>query len=141
MVTTALRPRSQHSQRPLPSVPTDFTGSDAEYYVFVGLLRHGLREGTDFKYSPRPSLSTVNRGDFIPDFELHKLRIIIQVQSAYFHSKTATQRAVDYITARSLESKGFRVRYISESQARADAYFYVGQALTGETDGPIGVLV
>ena len=141
MTQATLRPRTrQHRVRPLPSVPESFDGSDAEYYVLIALKKHGLLEGVDFIFAARPNLNYVVTGDFIPDFRLPGLRIIIQVQSAYYHSRTGTQRAKDRFALLAFSQRGYRVTYITEDQAALDAYYFVGRALDGFTEGPLSIL-
>ena len=116
-------------------------GSEPEYLVYVALLRTGRREPADFQYQAKIAGGSQVRGGAIPDFLIESPRMAINVQSRYFHSRTANQRSHDQQVRLFLEGSNLRVAYISEDQARQNADFFVRRALSqAVVQGPIGVL-
>ena len=144
-MVSQLRPRRNLPRtRPLATVPGSWKargGSDAEYYVYVGLLRTGRREGADFVFQANLSGSQFREtGDVIPDFLVFVPTLAINVQSRYYHSGDADQRAHDQYVRAILEQQGIRTAFISEDQATTDAGFWVRRALAGFVRSPLEVL-
>ena len=129
--------------KPAPVVPQAWTvrgGSEPEYFVYRAILRTGRVEGVDFIYQQKFAGGRLTRGGAIADFLIYSPRMGINVQSVYFHSRTANQRSHDQLQREMLEAQGLRMEYITEEQARADADFYVAKAIAGTLgQGPTGV--
>ena len=144
----SLRPRRNLAvARKLPTVPASWkqrNGSDAEYFCMIGLMQNGYREGGGAKgFTFQASLDgnkLRKKGDVIPDFLLNVPRLGINVQSRFYHSATADQRAQDIYARGIMESQGIRMAFISEDQVRQNAKFWVGRAIAGFGSDPLGVL-
>lgn len=147
-MVSQLRPRQNlQIARKLPTVPASWKqrgGSEVEYFAYVGLLANGYREGGGPKgFTYQASLDgdkLRKRGDVIPDFLLNVPRLAINVQSRYYHSATADQRAQDQYVRAVMEQQGIRMAFISEDQARQNAKFFISRAIAGLESGPLGVL-
>ena len=145
MVTRTLRPRRNLPKtRRLPQIPRSWKvrgGSDAEYYVYIGIIRTGRREPGGFIYQGSLGGPQGQRGSTRPDFIIARPRMAINVQSRYYHSRTVEQVSRDQQTRMFVEAQGLPVAFISEDQARSNADSAVRRAIASQGNtGPLGVL-
>ncbi len=127
---------------PTPEVPEWWLargGSEPEYFIYRAILRTGRVEGVDFIYQQKFAGGRITRGGVIADFVLNNPRMGINVQSIYFHNRTASQRAHDRLQREMLEARGLRMEYITEEQARSNADVFTRRAIAGTLNqGPTG---
>lgn len=125
--------------RVLLRVPEDFPGSEPEFFIFRALQRRGMVEGVDFIFQSSFLGGRTRRGGVDVDFLVFSPRVGIEIQSAFFHTRTSTQRATDALRRIALESNGLRVEFIDENDARNRPDEAVAEALAGTRGrGPIG---
>ena len=145
MTTRQLRPRRNLPKtRSLPKIPRTWKlrgGSDVEYFIYVGLLRTGRREPSDFIYQGSLGGVQGTRGSTRPDFILSRPIMAINVQSRYYHSRTVEQVSRDQQVRMFVETQGIPMAFISEDQARSNADEAVKRAIASRGNtGPLGVL-
>lgn len=126
--------------RVLPRVPEDFPGSEPEFFIFRALQRLGFVEDVHFTFQSSFFGGRQTAGGVIIDFFIYDPRMGIAVQSAFYHGRTATQRARDAAQRIEIETRlGLRVEFIDENDARNRPDEAVAEALTGTRGrGPIG---
>lgn len=150
-VRSSARDRRERPRQPyrdvlgvsIPLAPdwwVELGGSEPEYYVFRALERRGLRHGIDFIYQAPHSGGRLTAGGAIVDFELVVPRMAINVQSLYYHGRTADQRTHDRLIQAMLVKVGLRIEYITEVEAINAPDEAVADAIAGlRSKGPIGV--
>jgi len=116
-------------QEPKLVQPPWFMGSLPEWLVYDALLKMGMKDQFTFQSSRMGGRQS--KGGVVLDFFFPDLRLAINVQSTYFHYRTAQQRMNDSLQRAQLEGMGIRVIYIQEEQALANASYYVKDALMG----------
>ena len=113
----------------VPPPPIDWPGSLPEWFVNWALLQLGMAG----QYTYQNSLlgGRLSKGGMVLDFYFPALELAINVQSTYFHYRTAAQRTNDMIQRAQLEGMGIRVVYIQEEDALRNPVFYTREALRG----------
>jgi hypothetical protein len=110
--------------------PPDWPGSLPEFLVYQELLRRGLREGLDFVYQSRQMGGRLYKGGAIVDFLFfNPPDLAIDVQSEFFHYRTAELRGHDELQRIALEGQGITVIYIDEFDILKNVGFFVSEAL------------
>lgn len=109
--------------------PPSWMGSLPEYYVYDALIKLGMKG--EFIYQSSQMGGRGAKGGAIVDFYFPSLSLAINVQSTYFHYRTASQRVNDQMLRAQLEGQGIRVIYIQEAAALSNATHYVRDALRG----------
>ena len=130
-------------EKKAPQAPEQWTargGSLPEWMVYLALLHTGRKEFVDFVYQAKFAGGRLTKGGAIADFLIYSPRMGINVQSVYYHARTANQRAHDRLQREMYEAQGIPMSYITEEQALENADHYVGLALTGQLyQGPLGI--
>jgi very-short-patch-repair endonuclease len=138
-VRQPIRRTRTDARRLTEQVPPDFDGSEPEFFIFRALERRGMVRGVDFVFQSSFLGGRTRRGGVDVDFLIFSPRLGIEVQSAFFHTRTSTQRANDNLRRLALEGQGLRVEFIDENEARNRPDEAVFEALAGTRGrGPIG---
>lgn len=109
--------------------PPDWMGSLPEWYIFFALLKLGQKG--KFTYQSSRMGGRQARGGVIIDFFFPDINLAINVQSLYYHYRTAQQRMNDQLQRAQLEGMGIKVIYIMEENALANPVYYASEALRG----------
>jgi hypothetical protein len=108
--------------------PDTWTGTLPEWSVYWAHLQLGLKDGQDFEYQFKFSLSP-NGIDF---FELD-IQMGIEVQGLYWHYGLGSEKqASDLERMIRIESFGIQLIAIDEDDALRDPVFYVREARQGK---------
>jgi len=109
-----------------PEPSETWAGSKPEWAVYWALLKLGMKGKFSYQLGGRMS-----KGGAVLDFYFPDLNLAINVQSTYYHYKTATQQARGELQRAQLESMGITVVYVHEEDVLRDPIFYVKEALAG----------
>ena len=130
-------------EKDAPQAPPEWTargGSLPEWMVYLALLHTGRKEFVGFVYQAKFAGGRMTKGGAIADFLIYYPHMGINVQSVYYHARTANQRAHDRLQREMYEAQGIPMAYITEEQALENADHYVRLALTGQLfQGPLGI--
>jgi len=110
-------------------IPESWPGSKPEYYVNWALLKLGMKGKYEYQ-SPQMG-GRPEKGGAVLDFYFPELRLAINVQSVYYHYRTANQQARGEMQRAQLESMGIKVVYVHEVDVLRDPVYYVKEALEG----------
>ncbi len=110
---------------------TSVVGTTPELAVYGALVRLGFKPGEDFEFQSAQFGGREIKGGLVADFRLYLPRIIINVQSQYWHYGNSGRMAQDRLQQLALESAGWHVVYIDEEDALRDVMYYVREALAG----------
>ena len=111
-------PRQAAPTKPWLIVPPTWPGSGAEYAIYWGHIRLGLREGIEFTYQSPFQGGRLFKGGAIIDFFENDLNIAVRVQGRHWHVYASGDvRALDLIQKLSMESQGIIVVDIDEQVA------------------------
>jgi len=115
-----------------PPPPETWAGSLPEWAIYHALITLGKREGIDFIYQSSQMGGRLEKGGAVIDFLfLDPPNLAINVQSTYYHYRTATQRTRGALQKAQIESYGIRLIYIQEENALREPRWFVMEALSG----------
>ena len=132
-------PRSDRRGYKLPQIPANWLGSDLEWYTYQALLSLGFKQGINFEFQYATGGGRLEKGGSVADFVLPGLRLMLNVQGRYYHSRTSDQRAHDALQRTQLESQGWRVEYPQEDDILNNARDTIQRCINGTYGrGPTG---
>jgi hypothetical protein len=128
-------PRELQAPKESSGLPVGWGGSMSEWIVYRNLGELGYREGTDYTYQSRESITgglpgRLEIGGLIADFLFEDLRLIINPVSEFYHYRRDVV-GQELSNRAALERQGYHVVYIDSDALERDPKFYVREALVG----------
>jgi len=113
------------------ALPSSWSGSKPEYYVYQTLIKLGYKPGLDFTYQSALAGGRLEYGGAVLDFVVPSLRLAINVQSVYYHYADTSAKRRDAMVRAMANGQGLRLVYIDEEDVLRNPLYYTKEALAG----------